>query len=145
MRSFQVITFLLLYDVLTLMFNSHYILVKVISKQAAACVSHARQLQVVSKQPAVIVSHHHFCAHNFTLFSSAIIFISSLFVYKVLPQLKIKRWVSTILGKILLNKKKRHFVTSLHFLSTFRKLIFHLTFQNTLIAVSFEGLHSFCH
>jgi len=68
----QVFTLLfLLYDILTIMFNTHYILVKVISKQANVIVSHSHTLQVISKQAAVMVSHSHlllfFGANPFTL------------------------------------------------------------------------------
>jgi len=51
--------FLLLYGILTLMFNSHYIPVKAISKQAAISVSHSHPLQVISKQTSVIISRSH--------------------------------------------------------------------------------------
>jgi len=47
--SIQAITFLSLYNILTLTFNSHSIPVKVISKQAAVVVSHPHLLQVISK------------------------------------------------------------------------------------------------
>jgi len=57
MRSFKVITFLSLSDILTLMFNSQHIPVKVILKQAAICVSHSHLFQVISKQAAIMVSH----------------------------------------------------------------------------------------
>jgi len=57
MHSIQVVTFLSLNNILTLMFNSHNIPIKVISKQAAFIVSHPRLFQVISKQVAVFVYH----------------------------------------------------------------------------------------
>jgi len=49
LKTKEVITFLWLYDILTLMLNSHYIPVEVILKQAAISVSHSHLLQVISK------------------------------------------------------------------------------------------------
>jgi len=56
-RSIQVFTFLLLYDILMITFNSHYIPVKVILKQAAVSVPiiPTYLLQVIS----ISVSHTH--------------------------------------------------------------------------------------
>jgi len=64
------IIFLSLYNILTLLFNSHYICKKVIPKEAAIIVSHSRLLLVNSKQAPIIVSHSHlllfFGTNNFT-------------------------------------------------------------------------------
>jgi len=62
------------------MFNSHYIIIKVISKQAVAIASHSNLLQVISKQAAIMISHSHtllfFGAHDFTLFTLALTFFN---------------------------------------------------------------------
>jgi len=50
---------LLLYNILTLMFNSHYIPDKFILEQAAIVVSHSLLLQAIFKQAAIIVSQSH--------------------------------------------------------------------------------------
>jgi len=72
-RSFWFIAFLSRYDVLTLMFNSYNVHIKVNSIKVAVIVSHSHLLQVLSKQPADMVSHSHlllfFGANDFALFS----------------------------------------------------------------------------
>lgn len=90
MRSIKVITYLSLYNISTLTFNIHYIPIKVISKQTAISVSHSHPFWDISKKAAVLVSRSHllllFGAHNFTLYSLALIFTGTLiFVYKALP------------------------------------------------------------
>jgi len=59
MRSIQAVTFPSLYDILMLMFNSHYIPVTIILKQAGFNFVHSHLLQVISKQAAFIVSQSH--------------------------------------------------------------------------------------
>jgi len=59
MHSVQAFTFLSLNNILMSMFNSHYILVKVISKQAVIIVSHFCTLQAILKQAAVMAFLSH--------------------------------------------------------------------------------------
>lgn len=59
MRSFQFMSFLSLYNILTLTLVSNYIPIKVTLKQAAIIASRSQLFQVISKQAAVMISHHH--------------------------------------------------------------------------------------
>jgi len=61
----------------------------------------------------------------------------------VVTRLKIRRWLSAILGKILLNEKKCHYCQSYGSFCIFCKLIFRFTFQNTLDTISFDRSHWF--
>jgi len=74
---------------LKLVFNSHYIPVKSFLKQAAIIISHSHLHQVISKQAAIKVSHFHlllfFGAYNFTLFSLAVAFTSTLLYIMCCP------------------------------------------------------------
>jgi len=59
-------TYFALYDILTFMFDLHYIPIKLISKQADVIVTHSHLLRVITKEAAIIVS----LAHVLILFSA---------------------------------------------------------------------------
>jgi len=94
--------------------SSYYVSFKVISKHAAAFVSHSHLLQVKSKQAAIFVFHSHpllfIGAHDFTLFSLALIFLLTLSDMKGCGFLN-KRFFSW-LGRIIIGFSSRFFRTT---------------------------------
>jgi len=80
MRSIRAITFLSLYGMLTLMFNSRYNPFKVIFNQAAVLVSHSHLFWAILKLAGDIVSHSHLL-----LFFGALIITLTIWQIKCCP------------------------------------------------------------